>query len=131
MVKRKMSPLLVQFYKLAKDNGLDHAFGRAVALLNRHHNDGRGYQEMENFTEALDKMKMFKVSTAERWAEHWKLGGSIKALKYSQDAWLTTRRFDYAEKKEYINRNRRDARANEKKQANIAKSIERCSRSQS
>lgn len=102
------------FYRIAKRLGLSHPFGRAAYLANRLIN-GDYRQAVSRTTSwgngptaAEDEaaLRSVRAETAARWERHWRRGGSIKALRYSQDAWLNKKSAEDARVKEIQRRNR-------------------------
>lgn len=80
--------------QVAAKFGWSHPVGRALYAKNRAING------IPHNTSIAAIMKQCKESTAHRWLEHWNNGGSLKALKYTQESWNAHQRQRAAEDRE-------------------------------
>jgi hypothetical protein len=106
----KTTKLIDRLHKLAVENGLSCPMGRALAMTNRHYNDGWGstsYDVSGGPKSDLDAMRRMSDARAQRWLKHWSEGGSLRKLGISCDEQLRRRRERYNEMKDVINRYRR------------------------
>ena len=75
------------FLRLAEEAGLDCPLGRALYCANRARNTWPVVSRKNGAHRKtpLAVMRDARLSTAERWLAHWRLGGSIYGLCYLSD----------------------------------------------
>ena len=86
---------------LARQAGLSNPLGRALVASSKFYNhmlpelfysypdgDYRTAKDIKRQElEVVDRMRRVRPSTAKRWADHWKKGGSIRALRYTDSSY--------------------------------------------
>jgi hypothetical protein len=98
---RTIPKLMLVYYNLAIEAGLQNCSGRAAYMVNRHYNGdlrrlGLTFEEAPSARQLrrarIKALKSIRPRTAQTWLEHWENGGSLKALKYDQEQWNRYRR---------------------------------------
>ena len=97
MKVRRMPAHFYEYYGIAVKLRLRCPKGRALYAINRLQNEGGGMLRSYGHTNRVDKathiMKRADTSTAKRWLDQWEMGGHIKALGWSVEAYNERRRF--------------------------------------
>jgi len=119
---RKLPHRYDYFYKLAKKAKLSNLHGRAICACSRVKNGSwTGYwvgqfggppSERHSSVKVTGTdtaaLRTIKPSTAQRWADHWAIGGAIQNLKMSQDAWNFRRAAEARDARAYLKEERKN-----------------------
>lgn len=121
---RKMSKYMCAYYDVCIAYGTDDPLAHAIWLTTRQQNDSgmptlnmslammkAGYSFVED---TLRRVCSVQSETLARWKKHYLNGGSLKALRYTEDEWSEIRASKYRKVSDLINKERRENRAKRK-----------------
>lgn len=81
-----------RFYTMARELKLSCPKGRALYACNRKACGGMPWNYEQGFQTHEFVMTHAKLSTAQRWLQHWMAGGSIRCLKRTEEEQRAYRR---------------------------------------